>query len=231
MPLHIINPQRWNKYAYAVNSPISYVDPDGRDAIAVDFSKEVPVFGHEGIIAVGPDGSATYERFGPSPASMLAAPGVATETPLSTKVTFGKDGLPTPDSYAALAKEVGSLEKPAQDPSTIKMNYFKTSAADTLRLENWMDAEQGLNGPYFFCMAGGNCAGFTVAGLSIGGAIGPTATALLGGLGGGLDPNILFYELELLDDGDYTAPPPPPPPPGEVCAMVGVENEGCTDYN
>ena len=35
--LHLINPQRWNMYAYAVNNPLAFTDPDGRDAIAVKF--------------------------------------------------------------------------------------------------------------------------------------------------------------------------------------------------
>jgi RHS repeat-associated protein len=32
---NILDPQRWNKYAYALNNPLRYVDPDGRDAIWV----------------------------------------------------------------------------------------------------------------------------------------------------------------------------------------------------
>jgi RHS repeat-associated protein len=44
-PLHLINPQRWNMYAYALNNPLTYTDPDGRDAAAVNFSMMV---GHGG---------------------------------------------------------------------------------------------------------------------------------------------------------------------------------------
>lgn len=45
-PLHVLNPQRWNRYAYAINNPLFYIDPTGRDAIAVNFSLEVPFGGH-----------------------------------------------------------------------------------------------------------------------------------------------------------------------------------------
>jgi RHS repeat-associated protein len=28
----LVNPQRWNKYAYTINNPLRYIDPDGKDA-------------------------------------------------------------------------------------------------------------------------------------------------------------------------------------------------------
>jgi RHS repeat-associated protein len=58
--LHLLNPQRWNMYSYAVNKPLAYVDPDGRDAIAVNFTNGAHGFGHAGIISVHKDGTATY---------------------------------------------------------------------------------------------------------------------------------------------------------------------------
>jgi RHS repeat-associated protein len=36
----IAQPQRWNRYAYALNNPLKYVDPDGKDAIAAFFLGE-----------------------------------------------------------------------------------------------------------------------------------------------------------------------------------------------
>jgi RHS repeat-associated protein len=35
-----LEPQRWNRYAYAINNPLKYVDPDGKDAIAAFFLGE-----------------------------------------------------------------------------------------------------------------------------------------------------------------------------------------------
>jgi len=36
---NVVDPQRWNRYAYARNNPLKYVDPDGRDvSIALSFT-------------------------------------------------------------------------------------------------------------------------------------------------------------------------------------------------
>lgn len=104
-PLHLINPQRWNKYAYGLNNPLSYIDPDGRDAIAVNFRKEVPGGGHQGIISVQADGSAQYARFGPVHANRPSDQGKVDVHPLSP-VTFRSDGLPTDASYKQLSEQV-----------------------------------------------------------------------------------------------------------------------------
>lgn len=64
--LHILNPQRWNMYSYGLNNPLSFTDPTGMDAVAVNFSGMVAGLGHEGILSINSDGSAQYARFGPS---------------------------------------------------------------------------------------------------------------------------------------------------------------------
>jgi RHS repeat-associated protein len=47
---HIINPQKWNKYAYTINNPLRYFDPNGMEEIEVQLrafipQKSVTVFG------------------------------------------------------------------------------------------------------------------------------------------------------------------------------------------
>ncbi len=46
---NLVNPQRWNRYAYALNNPLRNVDPDGRDTIdlAIGFGQGI------GNVAVG----------------------------------------------------------------------------------------------------------------------------------------------------------------------------------
>jgi RHS repeat-associated protein len=62
--LHILNPQRWNMYAYAVNNPLAFVDPDGQDAIAVKYANLAHGLGHAGVGSVHKDGKGTYADFG-----------------------------------------------------------------------------------------------------------------------------------------------------------------------
>jgi RHS repeat-associated protein len=39
---HIVNPQKWNKYAYTTNNPLSYFDPDGLEEIEVQVRAFIP---------------------------------------------------------------------------------------------------------------------------------------------------------------------------------------------
>ena len=134
-PLHIINPQRWNMYAYSLNNPTTLVDPTGLSAIAVNFQKEVPGGGHEGFISIHDDGRAEYARFGPVGGGALSGPGEVDVYPLS-RVQMGPNGLPTDAGYKQLAAEVAKDEK--QDPSTVRMNFFITSELDTNAADAWI---------------------------------------------------------------------------------------------
>ncbi|MCI0479001.1 RHS repeat-associated core domain-containing protein, partial [Candidatus Uhrbacteria bacterium] len=58
------DPQTWNRYAYALNSPADMIDPDGNDALAVAFPKFKISFGgrkwgglgHAGIVVIDKKG-------------------------------------------------------------------------------------------------------------------------------------------------------------------------------
>ncbi len=195
-PLHMINPQKWNMYAYVVNNPTKYVDPDGRDAIAVNFVSEVPLGGHEGIILVRSDGSAKYARFGPQQANSAVDKGKITEVNLKSSVQFQPNGLPTDASYKQLAGEVAGVE--GVNPSTVGFNYFKTSEADSIALDNWMKEWSSHQAPDY-AFNGQNCTAFCIAGLIRGGAIN---TQNLGR--GALVPDRLFLLLSHLADENWT---------------------------
>jgi len=182
-PLQTVNPQRWNMYAYVVNNPINYLDPDGRDAVAVNFTHKVPVGGHEGIIVVHADGSATYARFGPEHAAWPADNGQVTVTPLKP-VEFQSNRLPTDAAYNQLAAEVAKIE--GQNPSSVRFNYFKTSEADSIMLDNWMLSWKNHRAPNYR-VNGQNCAAFCIAGLIRGNAIENKNISLV--------PNLLFELL------------------------------------
>ena len=122
--LRVVNPQRWNSYSYAVNNPLSYVDPDGRDAIAVGFSKLAVGLGHAGIVSVHTDGSARFGDFGPRGGGKPIAHGQVTEYTLKTKIQFDSNGKPTAGSLEAVAHELSADEDQPQD--SISMAYYKT---------------------------------------------------------------------------------------------------------
>jgi RHS repeat-associated protein len=195
-PLHLVNPQRWNMYSYVINNPLTYVDPDGRDAIAVNFVNEVPLGGHEGIIVVHADGSATYARFGPQQAGSPADQGKVDVQQLKP-ITFRDDGLPTVKSYQELSDEVAKVE--GQATNTVGLNYFKTSEADSIALDNWMkqmkEASDRLRAPDYRVNSQ-NCATFCIAGLLNAHAVQNQGLSII--------PNRLFRILSGLSAENYS---------------------------
>jgi RHS repeat-associated protein len=121
--LHILNPQRWNMYAYAVNNPLFYVDPDGRDAIAVGFSKLASGLGHAAVISVHKDGTAEYGDFGPATPGSPVDAGKYNVFGLKTKIDFDSTGLPTQQSLAAVTKELAGTEN--QPETSIYTRIFQ----------------------------------------------------------------------------------------------------------
>jgi RHS repeat-associated protein len=209
--LRAINPQRGNMYAYAINNPTNYVDPDGRDAAAVNFSGMVGGLGHGGLLIISKDGTATYARFGPADHSLgnyggASGPGVVSTYSNMPTVQFGSNGLPTDASIKALAGAVAQDESsPGSviDPNTVRINYFQTGSTDTAVLKEWAQLQQehaqngqGTYGHY--CVANNNCATFTATGLVAGGAI--TAQQARGL---SVDPNSMFNGLRGLANINY----------------------------
>jgi RHS repeat-associated protein len=169
--LRLLNPQRWNMYAYAVNSPLTLTDPNGEDAAAVN---RIPFVGHDGIVAVDPNGDVTYADFGP--AAGVSPYGTAEVTTLTTaagqlpQLSFSSSGEPTADSLNALKGALAANKN--VDPSSVHVAYFKTSAAETAALheyiQNWKNLADAGKLKYFF-LSGANCAGFCQRGLQAAG--------------------------------------------------------------
>jgi RHS repeat-associated protein len=136
-PLHLVNPQRFNSYSYGVGNPLTFIDPDGRDAIVVNYSQGGGGYGHQGVVVVRSDGSATSSDYGPlKPGGERVQPGVVNTTRLATRVTFDSRGLPTSESLENLARD---LEKPEEAPAgSVRLAYFRTSAVETAALVNWI---------------------------------------------------------------------------------------------
>jgi RHS repeat-associated protein len=39
---HLMNPQKWNKYAYVLNNPLSLIDPDGMEELQIQLRAFIP---------------------------------------------------------------------------------------------------------------------------------------------------------------------------------------------
>ena len=61
---NLLDPQRWNRYAYARNNPLRYVDPDGKDVVLVARNNAgggMFNFGHTAIRVFGQGYDQTYD--------------------------------------------------------------------------------------------------------------------------------------------------------------------------
>lgn len=195
--LHVLNPQRWNMYAYAVNNPLLYVDPDGRDAIAVNFGNMAVGMGHWAIISVNRDGSATFSEFGPRGGAKPAYPGQYTSYDLATKIT-----APTPEVLAAVQKELAQHE--GQPQGSISLAYYKTSDAETASLNAYIQAAiqaQAKDKTPFYFVGFNDCRDYCLAGLHAAG----ITTSHYANLN--LAPNFLFQFLESTANATYPSEP------------------------
>jgi RHS repeat-associated protein len=176
--LHMLNPQRWNMYSYAINNPLIFTDPTGMDAIAVNFRNLAIGLGHVGIASVHSDGSVMYGDFGPEHPGVPVDLGEVDVHELKTKVVFGPDGKPTQASLNAVASELaGAKNQPAD---SVRLVDFKTTDAEASNLDTFMTNAQYLHawnlyfvGPYYgnvdcrdFLRDGLNAAGLHFARLN-----------------------------------------------------------------
>jgi hypothetical protein len=125
-------------YSYAVNNPLAYLDPDGRDAIAVKFGNLANNLGHAGIASVHHDGKGRFADFGPQHEGQAHDAGKYNFIDFKTQIKYGPDGKPTKESLSALANELADDEQ--QPHNSVSVAYFRTSDAETAALDAYLDA-------------------------------------------------------------------------------------------
>lgn len=57
-PESLLNPQRWNRYTYALNNPVKFTDPDGRNPV---LAAAVVVWGIYEVVSTAYDAYSTYK--------------------------------------------------------------------------------------------------------------------------------------------------------------------------
>ncbi len=192
-PLRVANPQRLNLYAYAVNNPHLYVDPDGRDVVLVNFSTGAGGFGHSGFVSVQSNGKARFADF-ESVSRPFFQTGSVQRIALDN-VRFSSSGDP---DLTALATDIAAkTQRPA---NTVSLAYFRTTDAEALALDSWAKGQE--QNPPKYALVGYNCLsfcadGFTAAGLG----------NLLGGANSKIRPNVAFTQVQ--SGADFSFGPQP----------------------
>jgi RHS repeat-associated protein len=188
--LRIVNPQRWNQFAYAVNNPLSFTDPDGLDAIAFNFVGGAFGAGHAGVMSVNPNGSGTYGGFNPVHGGRPFDRGTVVTIGFEPgSIKFGENGRPTAESWAMIKRRIA--QDGNHDPRLIRAAYYKTSAAETAALEQFI--VRAAAAPPSYNVLTRSCQTFCSVGLNIAGIPAPEPTGVMNA------PNVHFQSLWLLD--------------------------------
>jgi RHS repeat-associated protein len=171
---NLLEPQRWNRYANAKNNPLAFIDPDGRDAIAVvfpDYKIQTPLgkfgnLGHAGVVTIDSSGRAKYFEYGRYDE---AGKGLVREVRLDP-VVMGSDGKPSAESLNGLMKVVS---REAGHGGKIEGAYFATDDKQTAAMNQYAEGRQGQNGDptrESYDLQSNNCATFMDKTLEAGGA-------------------------------------------------------------
>lgn len=148
--LRVVGPQRWNQYSYAANNPLKYVDPDGLEAVAINYpGYQVGVrgnftlpLGHAGVVIVRKDGSTHYFEYG------------RYNGPVGEVRNAGKDNVATPSvqrdssgkiTAASMKQLLSTLSEAAGKGGQVEALVFQTAGIEDMVMEAYLRARQREN--------------------------------------------------------------------------------------
>jgi RHS repeat-associated protein len=175
----LVDPQRLNLYAYGRDNPLAYVDPDGKDAIAIAFPDYKPLtpigrvlpLGHAAIVTIDKKGHTRYFEYGryDKPRKGKPQKGIAQER-FVPAVQIGQDGKPTQQSLDNL---LGYISKHYGQEGAISAEYFVTSDEQTAAMnkeaERWVAQRNDPNRAPYSLYGGPTCSTFVQDVLTAGG--------------------------------------------------------------
>jgi hypothetical protein len=127
---HIVNPQKWNRYAYTINNPLGYVDPDGLEEHSL-LGKIADALHVQGSVGVGL--GATVKVSG---VNVRAEASMKSEGTLSLAGNVTTSVVKEAGVSAELFKKIEVGYKKGSETVTVKdgvpVKDFKTESTDVL---------------------------------------------------------------------------------------------------
>jgi len=212
----LTDPQRWNLYAYCLNNPLKYVDPDGEDAIVVAFTDykiagpggiKLPYLGHAGIVLVDKRGRTTYFEYGRYD---KAQRGLVRRIKVPNLVM--KNGRPTDKSLQNL---LGFLSGKYKN-SAVEGAYFVNDSLAKM-MKHAVDTEKKNSDPKReeYATFSNNCMTFCKETLEAGGVDTPAM----------VDPRPNSYIDELQDVDTFSVTYNPKKKKITISSIIGTEND------
>ena len=153
---NLVDPQRWNRYAYARNNPLKYVDPDGRE---LKWATSLSTSDRERLVKIVVDvvrreeGRAIVERLATDPQVVeIGARSVGDDPGSGVAKTLGVINLKGSD--LAIAIDLGKISSidPRQDP--VHAGGTTTMAHELYHANSFISAPKDGTSRWLFVAAG-----------------------------------------------------------------------------
>lgn len=204
---HIANPQKWNEYAYTINNPLTYFDPDGQEEKSL-LAKIADIFHIQGSTGVG---------LGVT--GKVSGVKVGAEASMKSQIQVSAAGNVT----VSVVKEAGvSMEVAKEAEIGYKKGTETVTVKDNKPLENFETKSTDVVGIKIEGRSGeSSSSNAELAGASV-------CVGLCVGVSVGVDLDKAGVAASAIGDSLVNAikgppPTPQPPPPPSPCVAGGAE--------